>query len=319
MNRSRLTLILSLIVASTSVFALIADRGVTPELTHDEAFWKHWNDGNAELSGYDLTFPRYGAPRKGSAIAIFVKEPFSNQRRVKANEQKKGDTFDVMKMNLVHDFSTGVYDYNLMTSSFAALAPFGNQRSGEIAKVSFSAQEWCGHTWAQLIFRPDRVEETVHSYFDGEETAARRLPIKETALSEDALLSWARGMVLPVVEPGHSASAEILGSALRSRLLHKNVDWKNATFARAKETTTTKVPAGTFPTRRATVEIANGLKWEFDVEANFPHRVIAWQSSDGERAELIASARLPYWKMNGPGFERELSKFGLTPRGQRMP
>jgi len=319
MTKLRLTLILSLLVALTSVFALIADRGMIPGLVHSEEFWRHWSDGNAELSGYDLTFPRYGAARKGTAIAIFVKEPFSSLRRVKANDSRKGDTFDVMKLNLVHDFPTGIYDYNLMTSSFAALAPFGDQRSGEIAKVSFSAQEWCGHTWAQLVFRRDRVEETIHSYFDGEEAAARRLPGRAVSLSEDALLSWARGMVLPQVEPGDSASADILGSTLRSRLLHKPVEWRKASFMRAQETTSTKVPAGTFATRRATVEIANGLKWEFEVETNFPHRVIAWKSSEGERAEMIASARLPYWKMNGPGFERELAKLGLAQREKRMP
>ena len=42
----------------------------------DDAFWKQWGDGQAELSGYDLTFPRYGQLRRGVAVTIFVTEMF---------------------------------------------------------------------------------------------------------------------------------------------------------------------------------------------------------------------------------------------------
>jgi len=87
-------------------------------------FWKTWGDGQAELAGYDLTYPRYGQLRKGVAVTIFVSETFSNQLRVKADEGKHpaSDRFPVMKLNLVQDFQTGIYDYNNMTSVFTALA-----------------------------------------------------------------------------------------------------------------------------------------------------------------------------------------------------
>ncbi|HEX8953647.1 MAG TPA: hypothetical protein VF945_17440, partial [Polyangia bacterium] len=37
-------------------------------------FWKVWGDGKAELDGYALVEPRYGQPREGTAVAIFVTE-----------------------------------------------------------------------------------------------------------------------------------------------------------------------------------------------------------------------------------------------------
>src|SRR5215467_6970606 len=98
-----------------------AERG--PEFA--DAFWKRWGDGRGELCGYDLTIPRYGALRRGVAVTIFVTETFSNSRRVKADPGKHppSDEFPVMKLNLVEDYQTGVYDYNVMTSSFVALTP----------------------------------------------------------------------------------------------------------------------------------------------------------------------------------------------------
>ena len=39
---------------------------------YDAGFWKTWGDGQAELTSYELIYPRYGAPRKGTAVAITV-------------------------------------------------------------------------------------------------------------------------------------------------------------------------------------------------------------------------------------------------------
>jgi hypothetical protein len=47
-------------------------------------FWAHWGDGKAELNGYRLAQTRYGLPRTGSAVLIFVTEEFSDALRVKA-------------------------------------------------------------------------------------------------------------------------------------------------------------------------------------------------------------------------------------------
>ena len=36
-------------------------------------FWKHWGDGQAELSGYRLTQPRYGAARAERPSVLFAR------------------------------------------------------------------------------------------------------------------------------------------------------------------------------------------------------------------------------------------------------
>ena len=89
-------------------------------------FWKHWGDGRAELNGYRLVQPRYGSPRAGTAVYVFVTEDFSDALRVKADPGKHsaGDVFPVMKLNAVRDFQTGIYDYNVMTSTFLRIADF---------------------------------------------------------------------------------------------------------------------------------------------------------------------------------------------------
>lgn len=125
----------------------------------DSAFWKHWGDGRAEVSSYDLTYPRYGHPWESVGIAIFVTESFSLEARVKADPRKHapGDLFPVMKLNLVEDFRTGVYDYNEQSSSFLALGSKAHHNAGFLTNASFSSQEWCGHSWAGWISQPGGI------------------------------------------------------------------------------------------------------------------------------------------------------------------
>jgi hypothetical protein len=58
-------------------------------LTYDVGFRKTWGDGQAEVAGYSLTYPRYGQPRTGTAVTIFVTEPLSESLRVKADPGKE--------------------------------------------------------------------------------------------------------------------------------------------------------------------------------------------------------------------------------------
>ena len=67
------------------------------------------------------------------------------------------------------------------------------------------------------------------------------------------------------------------------------------------------------------MSITNGPTWTFYVEKAHPHRIIRWENSEGEQAELLGSERMTYWQMNRNSFEKELSKLGMTPRDPRMP
>lgn len=314
------------VLSTLAAMACLAqDPGRSP--VYDSAFWEHWGDGKAELAGYDLVTPRYGAERRGTAVAIFVTEPFSEDARVKADEVGEG-TFQALKLNLVQDFATGVYDYNLMTSAFVALEPIPggpgepSLPAGGPVKVSFSSQEWCGHVYQQALFRRSGVEQTLHSYFEGEADAESTLPARPAGVSEDALLLWARGLAYPAVAAGDSVTVPLLTGLERSRLAHVDVTWEEVELSRGDGTSELTVPAGTFTVEeaRAVVTGPDGDRsWTFQVEAEAPHRIVAWETSEGERAELRGSHRLAYWKLNGPGGEEHLEALGLTPRPQGMP
>ncbi|MCH8268623.1 MAG: hypothetical protein IH846_13990 [Acidobacteria bacterium] len=286
-----------------------------------DAFWDHWGDGQAELSGYDLTFSRYREQRRGTAVTIFVTETFSNELRVKADPgvHPASDEVPVMKLNLVEDFPTGIYDYNLMTSSFLALAPSGGLPAGSPTKVSFSRQEWCGHVYSQLLFHPNVIRQTTHSYFDNEADWQGEINYPPDGIAEDALWFWARGMAAPLLEPGGSAKVKLLLSLQNSRIIHEELAWRAATLSRSGDTETVTVPAGSFTVERWSAAVEDGPTRTFYVEADAPHRIIKWETTDGELAEMLGSVREPYWKMNSNEYRSAVEGLGLSPRPLRTP
>lgn len=268
-----------------------------------DAFWKHWSDGRAELNGYRLVQPRYGAPREGHAVLVFVTEPFSRSRHVKVDryDPNDPDQFTALKLNHARYFQTGIYPYSLMTSVFVDPA-----RDMRPVKVSFSGQEWCGHVYEQAIVGEGGTTLDVDSYFEGESTRAT-VP---TAALEDALFITARGLMAG--GPGHApaaGSAEILPSALFRRLAHRPATPMKTAFAWSGARQVS-VPAGTFAVRTLSWDRA-GVECALDVEIAAPHRIIGWRCADGERAELTGSFRDPYWQHNRPGDERLRAKLGI--------
>ncbi|MFN8178755.1 MAG: hypothetical protein U0167_12575 [bacterium] len=288
-----------------------------------DAFWKQWGDDQAEIATYDLTFPRYGEPRQGVAITIFVTETFSNDARVKADPGRhpKSDEFPVMKLNLVEDFATGVYDYNLLTSTFVALTPFRGRPAGSPAKVSFSSQEWCGHVYHQILLDDRTLRTTSHSYFDGEADRNETLPYPAGGVLEDALFHWARGLAGPLLPPSASVEVQLLRSTQLVRLKHVPLVWEKATLSRGAASTKLTVPAGTFEVETLAAEVSGdeARTWTFSVEVPEPHRIVRFEKSDGERGDLVAVQRLSYWKMNAAKFLPDLARIGLSPRPPRTP
>lgn len=285
----------------------------------DGAFWKVWGDGAAELSSYDLTYPRYGANRKGTAVAIFVSETFSNTMRVKADPgvHPKSDEFPVMKLNLVEDFQTGIYDYNMMLSTFVALAPVNGFPAGTPTKISWSSQEWCGNLYKQALFDQDGIDITSHSYFDTEGDQQRKFDQPNGAVSEDALLLWARGMARPVLKPGESRKVPVMLALQSARFKNGPVKFGEATLARSA--TRQKVKFGTVmvEAEELTATFNDGRKRTFVVETAEPRRILSYSSSEGLRAELLASERMKYWELNKVGGEAALQKLKLRLRPAR--
>ncbi len=295
------------------------DDPATPAF--DSAFWSHWGDGQAELAGYDLTMPRYETERTGVAVTVFVAETFSNSLRVKADpgEHSGTDEFSVVKLNLIMDFPTGVYDYNEMMSRFVATEPVNGRPAGSLTKVSFSSQEWCGLVFHQALFDSQKVRTMRHSYFDGEADQENELEHPADAISEDGLHHWARGMAWPALTPGEARGVQYLPSLQSSRHRHEPLEWRQAKLTRSARAEQITVPAGSFEVDRLQVEVDGGLTRTFFVEKAAPRRIIRWESSAGEVAELVASKRMKYWRMNGPKGQEALASLGLTPRPPRTP
>jgi hypothetical protein len=77
------------------------------------------------------------------------------------------------------------------------------------------------------------------------------------------------------------------------------------------------VPAGKYRVEAYQVEVEGGPSRTFYVEAAPPHHIIQWESSTGERAQLLGSDRMKYWQMNHPGGEEALKRLGIAPRPPR--
>lgn len=277
---------------------------------YDAAFWKTWGDGFAELSSYDLKYPRYGSSRPGTAVAIFVAETFANSLRVKSDPgvRDKKDEFSVMKLNLVEDFQTGIYDYNLMLQSFVALESVNGRPAGIATKVAWSSQEWCGNLFKEALLDKDAVRVESHSYFDGEGDQSQRENSPAPAvLSEDALMLWARGMAWPVMKDGETREVPALLGMQASRFKKGPLQWGKAVLSRTA--------SGDVNVYRA--KLSDGRERVFEVEKAAPFRVLKYTASDGLEAVLVATKRLKYWELNKPEGVKALEELKLAVRPPR--
>jgi len=286
--------------------------------TYGSTFSETWHDGNAELATYDLTYPRYGELRTGTAVAITVTEPFNPDLRVKSDRGGDG-THNVIKLNLVEDFQTGLYDYNLMTSVFVATSPAHGLPAGSPTKVSFSMQEWCGHVYQQALFskaqgRQAGVRQSVHSYFEKVADEQTTMDHPAGGMSEDALMLWARGLAGPQLQPGESIEIPLYRSMAVQRNQHVAAKWESATLSRGSERITRETSAGEFLCDVYTADVG-GRAYTFHIESAGDRRLIEMVRSDGYAMTLTAAERLPYWRLNGNADERELKKIGLERRG----
>jgi|SRR5687768_4872789 len=273
---------------------------------------QHWQDGKAELASYDLVQPRYGELRKGTAVLIFVTEPFSEKQRVKADPgHEPKDVFPAFKLNYVKDFPTGVYDYNLMTSVFVSLNEKDKRRAGAPVKIAFSGQEWCGMVFDELLFHPDSIARKRFSYFGSEADAQEKLTRPPDAIAVDELPILVRGIPAPILKPGESKKFAVLGSLERARLLHRPLVHSSGTLSRGRSTRTIEVPAGKFEVEDWTLTIEGGERYAFAVERAFPNRLIEWTGPEGESGRLRGVDRMEYWMLNRNGDEKHLQRIGL--------
>ncbi|MBK8633797.1 MAG: septum formation inhibitor Maf [Saprospiraceae bacterium] len=241
----------------------------------------YWYNGNAELTSYKLIQSRYGEQHAGHAVLIFVTEPFSPTKFVKADREGNED-ISVLKLNATKKFETGIYPYSLMTSTFT---PFEN--TDHALKISFSGQEWCGHAYMEMVhkFNPE-VE--VASYFEGESFDQKEIP---AAFYEDEI--W--NLIRLESKKLKTGKTQMVPSFEFLRLYHKEVKAYAAEIVLGEGTENTKLVKLTYPELKRTLEI----KYTKD----FPFKILGWteqilidqNTTYTTEATLNKSINLDYW------------------------
>lgn len=247
-----------------------------------ENFKDYWFAGEAEITSYELIQSRYGEPRNGKAVLIFVTEDFLPEAQVKADVRNE-DNISVLKLNATKNFITGIYPYSIMQSTFLPL----QGRSGAL-KVTTSVQEWCGQVYMQLNNR-DEYEIRSHSYFQGEED--EKLSLAKTYLENEV---WTQLRVDPEHLP--VGEIEMIPSFEFIRLAHIEIKPYKA-FAEFFQDGELGVYQVTYPDLNRVLSIY--------YLPSFPFSIERWDektSRDGEiyltSATKIESIKSDYWNKN---------------------
>ncbi|MEZ4803473.1 MAG: septum formation inhibitor Maf [Gelidibacter sp.] len=247
-----------------------------------QEFKNYWYGNEAEITSYQLEQARYGEMREGTAVLVYVTEPFLREEQVKADEDFPSN-IPVLKLNTTKKFNTGIYPYSIMQSIFYPVS--NNQHA---LKVSCSVQEWCGQVYAQLNNRTE-FEVMSHSYFAGEADEDFSL---DRSILENEL--WTQLRINPKTLP--TGSVEIIPSFEFLRLRH--VPFK-AYSATAQLTDSTYAISYPDLDRRLTIHF----------NAEFPYDITGWEetfiSGFGDKAKKLTTKatklqtiKSDYWNKN---------------------
>ena len=262
------------------------------------AFNDYWYSGTAELNSYALKQSRYGEIREGEVVLVFVTEPFSLSKQVKLdNPQAAGkDNVSVLKMNQVRKFTTGIYDYSIVTSSFT---PVDAENHPNTLKLNTSIQEWCGHTFTQLNLKEDVYNIKQFSYFEADGDTDKNIPV---ALLEDELMTRIR------INKGQLPLGEVdmIFSTIYSRFAYQELKPAKAEISKTESDTIIHYNIAYLNYER---------KLSIDVENKFPYKILSWTEEDGDglitEATLKVSLKEPYWNQKKRTDERKREELQL--------
>ena len=295
-------------VAASGAEAIFSDLGsftaLPPEPSRRASgdFWDHWGDGRAELSGYRVTLSRYGEPRQAQLSLIYVTEPHDRRSWIKDDQAEEPNRIEVLKLIRSMQFMTGIYPYFVMGSTFAPVDAWGDERFQPV-RINLDVQEWCGSVSQRVFPGKNGVRSLRLSYFEDEAETRRELELGEGTLYEDALLIQLRELDGPFLR-GEDWEGEIVRELWSLRSGHRAIQPVPARITRMDQDRD-----GVAVTR---FRLEAGEYWRtYDVERAAPRRVLAWETSTGETAEILQTERLSYWQLNQPGDERYRESLGL--------
>lgn len=250
-------------------------------------FKKYWYNGTAEITSYNLEQARYGELRKGSAVLVFVTEPFSAKKQVKADNPDK-TSIPVLKLNSTKKFYTGIYPYSVMSSTFY---PVGDNSAS--LKITNSVQEWCGQVFSQLNNK-DKFEVSSFSYFESE--GDKNFSLEKDILENDL---WAKIRINPDSLP--TGQVQIIPSFQYIRFSHKKLKAYTAKITKTKKDNVT-VYSIDYPDLKRNLTIT--------YTTAFPHTIKSFtethKSGFGNNIKMLTTKatlnkriNTAYWQQNG--------------------
>ena len=246
----------------------------------------YWYDGKAEITSYELTQQRYGEARKGKAVLVYVTEDFDDEQLLKTNSKDRTD-FSVLKLNAMKNFTTGIYPYHIMQSTFLPM-----KKNLEAAKITTSIQEWCGQSYMQLEQRKQQ-EIQINSYFKKVGNYKTKLQNYST---ENALWTQLRLFPLEI----NLDVDKMIPSFEYLRLNNIEVDAYQVDVSQIKNETQLTTSLN-YPSLKRSVEITQMLKK--------PFAIIGWKeiikkndSSYVTSAKKIGHIKIDYWNKNSNQF-----------------
>ena len=292
------TLVFVVLLASAG-FAEVAD------------FYAHWGDGKAEISSYRVVQPRYGELREGDGVMVFVTEDINRESFIKVESPTpEQERVYVLKLNNVLKFTTGIYDYSVMTSVFSAVEGLAGAGPFELCKITLSAQEWCGHVFDEVQVRNGMLKGELNSYFESEGKGGYEIGFADNFASEDQLLIQIRELKGPIMEIGEEREVEMLPSLWWYRLMHKP---HGLVEAKLRKEDVENVEVGN--------EVFEAVRWGWVwegfgktvwVEKEYPHRILRWDDSTGGSGELVETVREPYWNLKRNADQVFRERLGIT-------
>ncbi len=260
-------------------------------------FKNYWYAGEAEITSFKLEQARYGDIHNGTAVLVFVTEPFSQSKQVKLDNwrDRSSDNVSVMKLNMTKKFLTGIYPYSMMMSAFT---PVTYDQHPKTFKVTTSSQEWCGHTWMQINLDENNYQLKGYSYFESEGDVD--LDVKDVIL-EDEL--WNRIRLNPESLP--RGEVNLLPSTFYLRLRHKNevAQKANVSLSNINNSEWSNVSHSKY-----SIEYNDRLLSIY-FESTFPNKILGWEetyiSGFGNpeklttKAKRINTIKSAYWGKNG--------------------
>ncbi len=255
-----------------------------------------WFNG-AEISSFDLSQSRYGKTHPGHAELIFVTEPFLIDRQVK-NESGKSNSTDVLKLNALTTFNTGIYSYRTMTSTFR---PTDLEKFPHALKSTTSIQDWCGQAFQQSNYRDGNWNVELRSYF--ENAGDKDVIIQKVNLEEEL---WITLRLDPKRLPIGDFTA--IPGAIFTRYNHKAI-----AATKAKGTLTPKGNVSVYTISYPSL----GRVLSIGFDTDFPHIIRSWtEKTPTGTTNAKLNKRLMnsnYWNLHDPADSSKRKWLGLDP------